>query len=93
MAAESKLELECRQFAEHQGYRLMKWVSPGVRGVPDRILLGPNAFVMFLEFKAPGEKPSTLQKYWLSLLKQFGFKADVIWTFEQFLLLLPAHSK
>ena len=93
MAAESKLELECRKFAEHQGYRLMKWISPGVRGVPDRILLGPKRFIVFIEFKAPGEKPSLLQILWLSLLTEFGFKAEVVWTFEQFLLLIPARSK
>ena len=89
MAAESKLEQECRKFAEAQGYRLLKWVSPGVRGVPDRILLGPNRFIVFIEFKAPSEKPSVLQKKFIDLLNRFGFKAEIVWTFEQFLTLLP----
>lgn len=93
MAAESKLELDCRKFAEHQGYRLLKWVSPAVRGVPDRILLGPNQFIAFLEFKAPGEKPSVLQNFWLNQLKKFGFKAEVVWTFVQFVQLIPAPSR
>lgn len=88
MAAESDLELECRKFAEAQGYRLLKWVSPGVKGVPDRILIGPNRFIAFLEFKAPGEKPSVLQKKMIELLNRFGFHAEVIWTFEKFHQLL-----
>jgi hypothetical protein len=90
MADESELELECRKFAESQGYYLLKWVSPGVRGVPDRILLGPKRFIVFIEFKAPGEKPSVLQEIWLGRIRKFFFKAEVIWNFEDFLRLLPS---
>ncbi|WFQ80478.1 VRR-NUC domain-containing protein [Xenorhabdus sp. SF857] len=34
-----------------------KFVSPGRRGVPDRIVILPNGRVVFVECKAPGEKP------------------------------------
>ncbi|CCW29247.1 putative nuclease p44 [Xenorhabdus nematophila F1] len=34
-----------------------KFVSPGRRGVPDRICVLPNGRVIFVECKAPGEKP------------------------------------
>ncbi|CDG20658.1 putative nuclease p44 [Xenorhabdus poinarii G6] len=34
-----------------------KFVSPGRRGVPDRIVVLPNGRVVFVECKAPGEKP------------------------------------
>ncbi|MCC8364952.1 VRR-NUC domain-containing protein [Xenorhabdus sp. PB61.4] len=34
-----------------------KFVSPGRRGVPDRICVLPNGQVIFVECKAPGEKP------------------------------------
>ncbi|MEQ1975016.1 VRR-NUC domain-containing protein [Xenorhabdus sp. SGI240] len=34
-----------------------KFVSPGRRGVPDRIVVLPNGRVIFVECKAPGEKP------------------------------------
>ncbi|KLU15566.1 MULTISPECIES: VRR-NUC domain-containing protein [Xenorhabdus] len=34
-----------------------KFVSPGRRGVPDRIVILPNGRVVFVECKSPGEKP------------------------------------
>ncbi|WP_443256015.1 VRR-NUC domain-containing protein [Xenorhabdus sp. IM139775] len=34
-----------------------KFVSPGRRGVPDRVVVLPNGRVVFVECKAPGEKP------------------------------------
>ncbi|MBC8954889.1 VRR-NUC domain-containing protein [Xenorhabdus sp. PB62.4] len=34
-----------------------KFVSPGRRGVPDRIVILPNGRVIFVECKAPGGKP------------------------------------
>lgn len=34
-----------------------KFTSPGRRGVPDRIVLLPNGKIIFVECKAPGEKP------------------------------------
>ncbi|MBD2797204.1 VRR-NUC domain-containing protein [Xenorhabdus sp. 18] len=34
-----------------------KFVSPGRRGVPDRIVVLPDGRVVFVECKAPGEKP------------------------------------
>ena len=91
MAAESKLEQRCRKHAEANGYCLLKWVSPGVNGVPDRILLGPEMFLAFIEFKAPGETLRATQVLWLNQLQDMGFKAMVIWDFEDFLRLLPSN--
>jgi Holliday junction resolvase len=34
-----------------------KFVSPGRNGVPDRVCAFPNGRVVFVECKAPGEKP------------------------------------
>ncbi len=88
MAAESKLEKECRKLANDSGYELLKWVSPGVRGVPDRILLRPMGRVAFIEFKAPDGVISPSQDRWLRVLRAMGFEARVIWTLEDFKKLL-----
>lgn len=39
-----------------------KFVSPGMAGVPDRIVIPPWGRVIFVELKAPGKKPRKLQK-------------------------------
>jgi hypothetical protein len=36
------------------GWLLLKWVSPGFGGVPDRVLLTDDGRVIFIEFKRPG---------------------------------------
>ena len=56
------------------GYCL-KWVCPGRRGLPDRIILLPGAVIIFLEVKRPGEKPTALQEEWLRRLRKLGFRA------------------
>ncbi|WP_334468654.1 VRR-NUC domain-containing protein [Arsenophonus sp. PmNCSU2021_1] len=38
-----------------------KFVSPGRRGVPDRLVALPNGKIIFVECKAPGKKPTPYQ--------------------------------
>ena len=38
-----------------------KFVSPGLDGMPDRIVLFPMGRIAFVELKAPGEKMRPLQ--------------------------------
>lgn len=38
-----------------------KFVSPGRRSVPDRIVTLPGGKVIFVELKAPGNKPTEAQ--------------------------------
>ena len=54
-----------------------KWVSPGIRGVPDRIamLYGKTYFI---EVKAPGEKPSHQQERVHAKLRAQGMVVVVI---------------
>ena len=56
----------------------LKFVSPGLAGVPDRILLFPNGRAAFCEVKAPGEKPRPLQVHRMEQLRRLGFKVFVI---------------
>lgn len=54
-----------------------KFSPDGTRGLPDRIILGPNATIFFIEFKRPGEKPTRLQDYIHTLLRNLGFDVYV----------------
>ena len=56
------------------GARCWKFVSPGLRGVPDRIILLPGAKVVFAELKKPGKKPGPLQRYVHGLIERLGFE-------------------
>lgn len=77
MAAESKLEAYLVRRVRELGGITLKLTSPGVAGVPDRIvILGGE--VGFLELKAPGKKPTVLQAGWLLRIAHQGILTD--WT-------------
>lgn len=50
------------------GGQSYKWVSPGVKGVPDRICIFPHV-VVFVETKSEGEDLDPLQKLMHRLLR------------------------
>ena len=54
------------------GGKCWKWVSPGRRGVPDRIVLLPNNLVAFVETKAPGKKERPDQERVQTVLRSLG---------------------
>jgi hypothetical protein len=71
---EAKLEAACRKRAREVGGWLVKFVSPGHAGVPDRILILPGGSVWFLEFKRPGAKLGPLQERWKRRLADHNFR-------------------
>ena len=91
MAAESKLERECRDYTEHAlDGKLVKASIVGQNGWPDRMLLVPGCPIVFIEFKGPGKRPSASQKRWAHWLKSKGFLHWVIDDWDKFLLLTNA---
>ncbi|MDF2804343.1 MAG: phage-like protein [Anaerocolumna sp.] len=69
---ESRIEKRLKNEIEKIGGKALKFVSPGVSGVPDRIVLLPHGKLIFVELKAPGEKLRALQKYRAKELKNLG---------------------
>lgn len=66
-----------------KGVRLMgglafKFVSPGVDGVPDRLILLPGERMAFCELKAPGQTLRPLQRRRKRQLEALGFRVYVI---------------
>ena len=72
----------CKRIKEKKGLA-MKLVSPGLAGVPDRIVLLPGGRLFFVELKSPGKEPRPLQKYTHRILKELGFKVFVISSKEE----------
>ena len=56
----------------------VKFVSPSLDGMPDRLVLLPDGLIAFVELKAPGKRPRPLQEARHRLLRSLGFKVYVI---------------
>lgn len=63
----------CRQVRDKLGGRALKFVSPGLNGVPDRIILMPGGRIAFVETKAPSKKLRKLQDYVCGMIADLGF--------------------
>ena len=55
-----------------------KFISPGLAGMPDRLVLLPEGKMAFVEVKRPGMKPRPLQIKRHRMLRQLGFKVYVL---------------
>ncbi|MGK9252381.1 VRR-NUC domain-containing protein [Paenibacillus humicus] len=69
---EASIERRFVSAVERHGGRAPKWVSPGQRGVPDRIVILPDGGVAFVELKAPGKPLGPLQEKWAERLRDLG---------------------
>ncbi|MFK4781872.1 VRR-NUC domain-containing protein [Lactococcus petauri] len=60
-----------------------KFTLPGFAGVPDRLVLMPNGKLGFVEVKAPGKKPRSLQLFRMKQLTDLGFQCFVLDEIDQ----------
>jgi len=75
---EKTLECKLIKAVKSVGGICPKFVSPGLDGMPDRIVLLPGGHMAFVEVKALGEKPRPLQLARHKLLRGLGFKVYVL---------------
>ncbi len=61
-----------------RGGDALKFVSPGLVGVPDRIVILPGGVVCFVEVKRPGEKPRWMQQIILRWLCRMGARTATV---------------
>ena len=66
---EKQVEAKLVRAVREAGGMCPKLVSPGLAGMPDRLLLLPGCRIGFVEVKAPGERPRTLtrrfRRWWM----------------------------
>ena len=75
---EKQIEQKLVKAVRDAGGICPKWVSPGMDGVPDRMVLLPNGRIGFVEVKAPGESPRPLQSHRHRQLRALGFPVFVL---------------
>ena len=59
---ESTIENDGRKYALELGMVSYKFKSVNNRAVPDRLFINRQGVTFYIEYKAPGEKPSDAQK-------------------------------
>lgn len=80
---EKDIEQTLRKAVKAKGGLALKFVSPNMNGVPDRIVLMPEDRMAFVELKAPGRKMRSLQIKRKWQLEVLGFKVYCIDGLEQ----------
>ncbi len=85
MGQEAEIEKKCCEIAQKRGWMTWKLTSPGRKGVPDRLFIGPLGLVVFIEFKGPNGTISKSQDRTIKELRRRSHKAIVIASVEDFL--------
>ena len=75
---EKNIEAALVRETRNRGGICPKFTSPGMDGMPDRLVLLPHGRFCFVEVKAPGEKPRPLQVHKHKQLRRLGFKVYVL---------------
>lgn len=80
---ESTIEAAANRLAKKLGWWERKFKSPGRRSAPDRIY-AKNGHVFFIEFKAPGKRPTPLQLREHKRMRAAGFGVYVCASHEEY---------
>ena len=75
---EKQIEAKLISAVKAEGGMCPKLISPGTDGMPDRMVLLPEARIGFVEVKAPGQKPRPLQERRHAQLRDLGFMVFVL---------------
>lgn len=72
-ALESSIESKVVRWCKAHDVLTTKLSGPGHRGKPDRVFWLPGGCPVLIEFKAPGKKPTKLQRFWLDAFTELGY--------------------
>jgi hypothetical protein len=80
---EKYIEQKLMAAVKDMGGIAFKFTTPGINGVPDRLVLLPHGKLVFVELKAPGKKMRPLQVRRKRQLERLGFLVYCIDSIEQ----------
>ena len=75
---ERKIEKALVDKVKLHGGLCLKFISPSMAGIPDRIILLPKGKVGFVETKRPKGEPRPIQNKRIKQFKDLGFKVYVL---------------
>ena len=75
---EKPIEQSLVKAVRQMGGMCPKFISPGMDGMPDRMVLLPKGKIVFVEVKAPGKKPRPLQVRRHEQLRKLGFSVFIL---------------
>lgn len=87
---ESALEAPSVKWARARGIVVAKMTE--VSGIPDRVFFVPGGKPLVIEFKAELEEPGKLQNWYLTTIKEAGYRVAYCDTKEKFMDLMAKYG-
>jgi len=84
---ESYLERKIVKYVNEHGWWISKNIDASCKGAPDRRIISPSGYVIYVEIKTEKGKLSKWQSYYIQKLIKFHQKVWVIKDFATFKLL------
>lgn len=75
---EKEIEKYLTREVKNMGGLCIKFTSPSLVGIPDRIVLLPKGKIGFVEVKVKGKKPRLIQEKRIKDLEKLGFKCFLL---------------
>jgi len=75
---ESQIETRLAQGVKAKGGMCIKFTSPGLPGVPDRIVLAPDGRICFVELKTEIGRLANIQKWVIGEMRKRGADVRVV---------------
>jgi hypothetical protein len=92
LMSEKQIENRVVFYAKNKGWIVIKLNPQWHRGLPDRMFILPGGKTVFMEMKKPGGKPSPLQKYFISWMKDLGHEAHILDNYDDAIRILDSAS-
>lgn len=80
---ENRIERRLVLRTKKLGGRAIKWVSPSMDSLPDRLIFLPGGILFMVETKRPGKVPSKKQEAVHGIFRALGFKVYWLDTLEK----------
>ena len=79
---EKSVERKLVELTKQSGGLCIKLLTYQLTGLPDRMCLLPGGIIIFVELKTTGEKPRKIQLVVHRMLRNLGFRVEVIDTIK-----------